>query len=341
MVGRCRHCRLHAVRAVVWLRVALAVTGWLLTLSTLMCALGLLAFLVIGHFGLLVGIVLLASMGGGAIDVGLHHYVIEHHSERAMQWLHASFGIGVTIGPALMGLALISEGGWRLGYLIVGSGLIGLSLLFLATSRVWPKLAMHPEAQAGDGLRALGQLRVLIAVGSFALYCGLELAVGIWAFSVMVEGRSVDPVAAAFWVSAYWASFTMARVLFGFVASEWGHWRTQAVGLAIAGVGLGLWSIAPLAGSALGLVALVLIGFGFGPLYPAMMSGTEDRVGSRFKDSAVALQVSVSAIGAGAVTAWVGWVADQRTTDSIPWVLLGVILVFVGLELVQRRLNAA
>ena len=310
--------------------------GVLLTLSTALTALGLLAYLFVPHFSLLVAIVLVAAMGGGAIDVAMNHYVIEHHGEGLMQWLHASFGIGVTLGPALMGLALASEGGWRTGYWVVGASLMGLALLFLASARVWPRLKIHEEPSSVGAMTALKSPRVMIAVASFAIYCGLELAVGVWAYTLMVEGRFVDPVKAAFWVSAYWGAFTAARILFGFIADRMRHWNTLVFGLGLTAVGVLLWIWAP--SEMVGLMALALIGFGMGPIYPSMMSGTTDRVGADLQEPAVSLQISISAIGAGSVTALAGWIADQTMVLSIPVTICVGLVVLICLEASQRRL---
>ncbi|MCC7452461.1 MAG: MFS transporter, partial [Anaerolineae bacterium] len=42
---------------------------------------------------------LLSGLGSGIVDAGLNLYVAAYLSPRAMNWLHASFGLGVTIGP--------------------------------------------------------------------------------------------------------------------------------------------------------------------------------------------------------------------------------------------------
>ena len=36
------------------------------------------------------------------LDAGLNNYVALYHNARQMNWIHACFGIGVTLGPLLM-----------------------------------------------------------------------------------------------------------------------------------------------------------------------------------------------------------------------------------------------
>jgi MFS family permease len=54
-----------------------------------------------------------AGLGAGAIDAGLNTYVAAHFSEGVMQWLHACYGIGITLGPIIMTFALTQWGSWR------------------------------------------------------------------------------------------------------------------------------------------------------------------------------------------------------------------------------------
>ncbi|PDW02479.1 MFS transporter [Candidatus Viridilinea mediisalina] len=94
--------------------------GWLLTLSSLITALSLLAYGILPSWALMVGFGVLVGVGAGAIDVGLNTYAAAHFSPRTMNWLHAAFGLGATIGPLVMSAVISSGGSWRLGFLLVG-----------------------------------------------------------------------------------------------------------------------------------------------------------------------------------------------------------------------------
>jgi fucose permease len=74
-----------------------------------------------------------AGLGGGGIDVTLNTYVASSHGDRLMQWLHASYGIGATIGPVIMTTAIALSGSWRWGYLVVGILQFALAICFLFT----------------------------------------------------------------------------------------------------------------------------------------------------------------------------------------------------------------
>jgi MFS family permease len=62
-----------------------------------------------------VGFVLF-GLGFGAIDTALNVHAARHFGARDINWMHASYGLGATIGP-LVATALLSAGrSWRQVY---------------------------------------------------------------------------------------------------------------------------------------------------------------------------------------------------------------------------------
>ena len=51
---------------------------------------------------LMIPVYIVAGLGSGLIDAGLNAYVAEHNSKRALNWLHACFGVGTTAAPLLV-----------------------------------------------------------------------------------------------------------------------------------------------------------------------------------------------------------------------------------------------
>lgn len=56
------------------------------------------------------------GLGAGAIDAGFNNYVALHFGATHMNFLHCAFGIGVSLSPYLMSLALGSGRGWKTGF---------------------------------------------------------------------------------------------------------------------------------------------------------------------------------------------------------------------------------
>ncbi len=108
-------------------------TGLVVMLGGLMTGLALFA----PTFGWLLLLAIPLGLGAGAVDAALNHFVAAHDSSRKMNWLHGFGGVGATLGPVLMGLALTGAAGWAGGYRTIALLQLGLATaLFLALS-VW------------------------------------------------------------------------------------------------------------------------------------------------------------------------------------------------------------
>jgi len=309
--------------------------GGLLVISALMTAVGIGIYLVAPNFTLLWAVVTLAAVGGGAIDVGLNSYAMEYHSPAVMQWLHASFGVGVTVGPALMVMAIASPEGWPLGYRWVTAGLLALALVFALSIRIWPAVNTGQGETAPDSIpQALREPKIWGVLGMFSLYVGLEVAVGVWSFSVMTH-REVSAVTAGLWVSCYWGAFTVSRIIAGSLGDRLSHWQWLRISIGLAIVGALLWSWGQ---GALAAVPVALMGLAMGPMYPAMMSGTQQRVGRRLQAAAVPLQVGPPVLAAGVIAWAFGSIGEAYGLDWIPVMALGVLMLMAWIE---RRLYRA
>ena len=93
----------------------------------------------------LLGVV--AGLGAGAIDAGLNTYVAAHFGEGLMQWLHASWGIGVTLGPIIMTIGLTTLNSWHVGYRVVGGFQLALAACFVLTLAMWDQKGASPGAK--------------------------------------------------------------------------------------------------------------------------------------------------------------------------------------------------
>jgi len=60
------------------------------------------------------------GLGAGSVDAALNNYVALHYASRHMSWLHCFWGVGASIGPAIMGAAISGGMGWNGGYHIIG-----------------------------------------------------------------------------------------------------------------------------------------------------------------------------------------------------------------------------
>ena len=111
--------------------------GGTLAASCVLTASALLGYTFAPFWWTMVALGVASGLGAGAIDAGLNTYVASHFGEGLMQWLHASYGFGVTLGPIIMTAGLNFFNSWRFGYRMVGIAQLLLATSFLLTVRMW------------------------------------------------------------------------------------------------------------------------------------------------------------------------------------------------------------
>jgi MFS family permease len=119
--------------------------GNLLTFGCALIGSALVGYTLVPSWWMMVLLGVLAGLGAGAIDAGLNTFFAAHFNEGLMQWLHASYGIGVTLGPMIMTIALTTLNSWRVGYRAVGGFQIALATCFVLTLPMW----RQKDASAG------------------------------------------------------------------------------------------------------------------------------------------------------------------------------------------------
>ncbi|MFW5795834.1 MAG: MFS transporter, partial [Alkalispirochaeta sp.] len=171
--------------------------------------------------------------GSGLLDGGLNAYGAIFFRPRDLNWLHAFYGVGAALGPAIMTPLVISDIGWRGGYAVLALLSTGIVVSFLATRFSWLSRESLRTDSAGDagGVAVennsdetpVGVRTTVIAIASvllFFLYTGIEVVAGQWAFSLFTIGRGIDAARAGTWVGVYWVALTMGRIVFGWVSER-------------------------------------------------------------------------------------------------------------------------
>lgn len=318
--------------------------GKLLALSCTLTGIGLIGYTLAPAWWVMVALGVIAGLGAGAIDAGLNTYMAAHFGEGLMQWLHASYGIGITSGPVIMTVAVTSLHSWRSGYTAVGLVQLALAACFTLTLPMWassPASSSRSERNLIDYktplAKTLRRPEVWLSVLLFFVYVGAETSLGAWAYTLLTESRGIPSTAAGFWAGSYWATFTIGRVLAGLFARRAGVDRLVWAGLggALLGAGL-LWSNFSEAAS---LGGVALIGFAIAPVFPALVSGTSRRVSPRYAANTIGMQMVASSLGASLVPGLLGVLADQTTLEVIPLCLFALFAILSLFYLVSTRLR--
>jgi fucose permease len=272
----------------------------------------------------------LFGIGFGALDTALNAHASRHFGARDINWMHASYGLGATLGPLLV-TALLSAGrSWRQTYGVMALVLAVLGGVLALARRGWDAPVSAPDPRPASPpappASALGALTFT------AVETGIESGAGIWGYLFLTAGRGLTPAAAGVAVAAYWAMMCAGRVVLGPVAERLGPARVLAA--AVAGVPLGAALMAlPISGSgsgALAVAGLMLLGLAAAPVFPlfTLTTGTTRMV---------SLQVAASAVGGAALPAGLGLLIGAVGPLILAPALLASGLAMAGLYAVIRR----
>lgn len=321
-------------------------TGMVSFLSTLFTAAALLGFSFSGSILFLLVLAVPLGLGAGAIDAGLNNYVALHYQARHMNWLHCFWGIGATLGPAIMSAFLHSEN-WRGGYRTIAGLQFLLVLILLAALPAWRKHEQSEQASQGEestardmSIRQLLSLRgAKPAMAAFFFYCASEITLGLWGSSFLVEVRGIPAAQAALWVSVYYGGITVGRGIAGFVSMKLTNRQLIRAGQLISLAGAVLLLL-PLP-KPVSCAALLLIGMGYAPIYPAMLHETPVRFGRANSQQLMGLQMALAYTGSTLAPSLIGAAAGLTSIVILPFFLAGASFVMLlCCERVNRLLAA-
>lgn len=229
----------------------------------------------------------LLGYGAGAIDTGLNNFISLHYEARHMNWLHCCWGLGVTLSPLIMSGFLSEEAGsWRGGYRVVALMQLVITAVIFISLKKWEKVEKNAkeeisEENAGGG-RLFDLLRikgVIPSILSMGLYCGMEFTLGTWGATYAVNTFLIAPDEAAKWVSLYYGGIMAGRIIAGFASMKFHDKVLIRSGLLISLAGIVIFAL-PL--GKLSLAGFLLIGIGFGPVFPSILHSVPERFGKTY-----------------------------------------------------------
>jgi fucose permease len=330
---------------------ARAGVGRVLAGSCFLTGFALIGYTLVPQWWMMVLLGVFAGLGAGAIDAGLNTYVASNFGEGIMQWLHACWGVGITLGPIIMTLGLTAWSTWRFGYRVVGGFQIALAVCFVLTLAMWsrnqPPAGSQTEKRLTDYKTPMSETllrpQVWLSAMLFFLYVGAEGSLGTWTYTLLTESRGVDLKVAGFLAGSYWFTFTIGRIVAGIFARRVGVNKLVLGGLvgALLGAGLLIWNPSQLAN----LIAVAVIGLSIAPIFPAMMSGTKMRVGDRYAANTIGMQMAATGLGTAVIPSLMGILARQISLEVIPVCLLATYAGLTGFYLLavsmQKKQAAA
>ena len=271
------------------------------------------------------------GLGAGSVDASLNNYVALHYASRHMSWLHCMWGLGASIGPYIMGLALTKGMSWNAGYGIIGLLQVMLSAILFFSLPLWKKSAAGTgEAEAAakpltlrQVIRIPGAKEVMVA---FFCYCGLEQTCILWGSSYFVLHNGLDEETAASLAALFMLGLTFGRLLNGFLTYKINDTNLIRLGQALIGLGV-LIMLLPL-GKDGAMAGLTLVGIGCAPIYPCIIHSTPEHFGEENSQALVGVQMASAYVGVCCMPPLFGILANGIGVSLLPW-YTGLILLLM------------
>lgn len=314
-----------------------------------------------------VALQMVVGYGTGVLESVLNAYLAGlPGATTLLNRLHAFFGVGALLGPPLA-TWIVDRASWTVVWLVMALAyvpvLAGILIAYPrrqaetaptnptpttttttspSTTTATPSTTTAPatesagtaEAASGGLLRpALRQPGVLLGAALLAVYVGLELGVGNWGFSYLVQARHQTEVLAGYSVSGYWLGLTLGRFLISPIATKLGAGATGLMFACLAGVlsaAALAWAV-PVAAAASG--AFVLLGFFLGPIFPTTMAVAPQLTTPRLVPTAIGVMNAGSVIGGSALP----WLAGATAQAAGVWTLLPFALTLTLVQLAIWR----
>ncbi len=331
-------------------------TGKIALISCLMTALALLGF---AFSPALIWLLLFAiplGLGAGSVDAALNNYVANHYKAHHMSWLHCFWGIGATLGPIIMSQFIAVQNSWRGGYFTVSMLQLALSALLFFTLPLWKRMAAeahsspvelkaeHEPAAVSPG-KATGKINYLSIKGvklslvAFLFYSGVEITMGLWGSSFLINIKDLSAASAAQWVSLYYGGITVGRLITGFITMKISNRLLIRIGQSIALAGV-LLLLLPLPNS-FSLIGFILIGLGCAPIFPCMLHETPARFGKEHSQAIMGYQMAFAYTGSTFLPPLLGFIAARTTIGLLPFFLLSyIILMLISSEKIYMLMKA-
>ena len=272
------------------------------------------------------------GLGAGSVDASLNNYVALHYASWHMSWLHCMWGLGASVGPYIMGIALTAGLGWNNGYrMIFLIQTILTAVLFLSLS-LWKKPADISDSNGGKEkpltmkqiFSIPGAREVMVA---FFCYCGLEQTCILWGSSYFVLHSGLDEETAASLAALFMLGLTFGRFLNGFLTFKMNDTNLIRLGQGFIALGI-LTMLLPLKEVG-AMIGLTLMGLGCAPIYPCIIHSTPEHFGEKNSQALIGVQMASAYVGICCMPPLFGLLGNHIGVFLLPWYTGAILLVMV------------
>lgn len=308
-------------------------------LSVLATILGMLGIALSPNVYVLILFAIILGLGGGVIDAALNSFVSIHFQAKHLNFLHAFWGIGVSISPIIISF-FIKRSNWRNGYIAVLLLQTIILIFVLLNRKQWQRIKENYNKEKKhshkiDFKKILSKPALKSSVLSCGMYSALEFIGSTWLTSYLVKVELLDKAKAAACLSLYFGGIMAGRILSGFASNKLKDSHLKYLGMAVSSLGILFLSIGNLN---LSFIAILLMGLGFAPIYPAQLHSIPYYFGEESTADITGFHMGGSyTIGFLAQLSF-GFVAEKHGFHILSYVLMALMLIMFFLTLHMNHL---
>lgn len=278
------------------------------------------------------------GIGAGSIDTALNNYVALHYNAMQMSFLHCFYGIGVTLSPYLMSLALSDSMNWQGGYRTVFYIQLVIALLSFISIPLWKKIKANQQEEEIIHVLPLVQMikrkKIWASCGVFAGISALESTCLIWGSTYLSEtiGLSADMAAAL--ITFYFAGMTLGRFFSGLLALRFSDWKIIITGQSIIFIAVLILLITNDTASV--VLGFFLIGLGNGPVFPNMTHLTPILYKKETSQSIIGMEMAFSNLSIMLTPVLFGFISDVMGNEIFPVFLTVMFALMAGCTIILK-----
>ena len=301
-------------------------------LSTSLTAIALLGFSCSHNFLWLCICGIPLGIGAGSIDTALNNYVALHYTSMQINFLHCFYGVGVTVSPYLMSLALSDNMNWRGGYRTVFFIQLTIAALSVISLPIWKKVKQALPQEEPIRVLSLSQMlrrrKIWASCGVFLGISSLESTCLIWGSTYLSESVGMSADVAAALITFYFIGMTVGRLLSGLLTIKYSDWQIIFSGQAVIFVAIILLLMQT--NAIITALGLFLIGLGNGPIFPNITHLTPGLYSKETSQSIIGIEMAFSNLSIMLTPILFGVVTTYTGVAIFPKFLLIMFLIMIG-----------
>ena len=299
-------------------------TTLVLLVPALFAAVGLALFAVAGDWLVITLAAAVLGAGLGMFDAAVNTEAALRRGVRFMGALHASWAAGAAIGPAVVTLAIVGFGTWRVGFAFAAVLFVVVALAVVAMRGSLIEAPQH-DLPTADAARRY----VIVGAALMFVYVGIELGAGQWSYTRFTFASELDTQTAATAVFLYWSGLGAGRVLLALIGDRVG--ATRWLDLSVMGAVIATLAFSLLPPTVAALVALPMLGLCLSVFVPVLIYITPQRVGNAAAPHAIGYMVAAGMLGGATLPAATGVLMQSVGVPALGPALVGLAVVLAAL----------